>query len=263
MSLQKDKKINRLITGWRRGAVYTTAYLTSEGYSRSLLNRYRKSRWIQPLGRGAYILHNDQASWAGALWAIQHQLKMKIYLGGKSALEQKGYSHYLSPRSKQLCLYSQDSKNLPSWMLAHNWGSEIIFAKTVLFANASDKGLTDFEVKDFPIKISSPERAALEMLCHVPGQITFEEAMLIMENLTALRPEMVQALLEQCRFVKVKRLFMYMSDKCDHQWFRNIDSSVIYMGKGNRQIVKNGKLDKKYRITVPDEFQYEDMLELT
>ena len=48
---------------------------------------------------------------------------------------------------------------------------------------------------------------------------------------------------------------MYMADICKHAWFNKVDTSRIDLGEGTRQIVKNGRLDKKYRITVPDGHQ--------
>jgi len=255
MSVQKNKKLNKLISTWPKSAVYTTAYLNLEGYSRALLNRYRKSKWIQRLGTGAYVLYGDEANWAGALWAIQHQLDLKVHIGGKSTLEQKGYAHYLSPQLKKLYLYYQGYRNLPNWMVTHDWGVDIIYAKTMLFQETFTEGFTHLEINNFTLNASCVERAALEMLYHVPKRTTFQEAILIMENLTTLRPKMVQTLLERCNFVKIKRLFMYMADVCKHAWFNKIDTSRINLGKGTRQIVKNGRLDKKYRITVPDEPQ--------
>ena len=72
-----------------------------------------------------------------------------------------------------------------------------------------------------------------------------------MESLTSLRPHIVQSLLEYCNSVKVKRLFMYMSDQHNHPWLDNVNISRIDLGRGKRLIVSNGMVDKKYNITVP------------
>jgi hypothetical protein len=71
-----------------------------------------------------------------------------------------------------------------------------------------------------------------------------------MESLVTLRPEVVQKLLEMCRFVKVKRLFMYMAEKHRYPWVEKLDLSGIDFGKGKRRIVSGGELDPKYLITV-------------
>ena len=99
----------------------------------------------------------------------------------------------------------------------------------------------------------SPERAAMEVLYLVPQKISFEESLLIIESLVTLRPEVVQKLLEMCRFVKVKRLFMYMAEKHRHPWVEKLDLLPIDLGKGKRRIVSGGELNPKYNITVPRE----------
>jgi tRNA-binding EMAP/Myf-like protein len=93
----------------------------------------------------------------------------------------------------------------------------------------------------------------MEMLYLVPEKVSFEESLLIMESLVTLRPEIVQKLLEICRFVKVKRLFMYMAKKHRHPWVEKLDLSRIDFGSGKRRIVSGGELDPKYQITVPRE----------
>jgi hypothetical protein len=94
------------------------------------------------------------------------------------------------------------------------------------------------------------------MLYHIPEQQGFDEAQKIMASLTTLRPDLVQNLLETCRSVKVKRLFMYMADKEEHVWFDDLDSQQLDLGSGKRVIIKDGKLDKKYGITIPRSSEY-------
>ncbi len=91
----------------------------------------------------------------------------------------------------------------------------------------------------------------MEMLHLVPGKLPFDESLLIVENLVSLRPEVVQRLLEMCRSIKVKRLFMYLAEKAEHPWLAQLDLSRVDFGKGKRLIIRNGRYDTKYRITVP------------
>lgn len=86
----------------------------------------------------------------------------------------------------------------------------------------------------------------------VPGKESYEEAKLLMEGLTTLRARLVQMLLVQCTSVKVKRLFMVAAESCRHAWVRKLDLSKVEFGKGKRMLVKGGRLDSKYKITVPD-----------
>ncbi|MCZ7603153.1 MAG: type IV toxin-antitoxin system AbiEi family antitoxin domain-containing protein [Melioribacteraceae bacterium] len=95
----------------------------------------------------------------------------------------------------------------------------------------------------------------MEMLYLVPQRESFDEAYLIMEGLSTLRPKLVTDLLISTSSIKVKRLFMWMAEKANHQWVEDLNLSEVDFGSGKRMIVKNGKLDKKYKITVPREFE--------
>jgi len=251
MSNKTSKKINRLITQWPRGTVYVASYLNRLGFSHDLLTRYKNSGWIQSFGRGAYKLYGDRIEWPGALYALQSQLEMKIHVGGKTALELKGYAHFLPNKIKKVYLYAPLGVVLPSWFKGERLGVEIEFIRTNMFPPDSQEGFSKYKEKDFYIKISAPERAAMEMLYLVPKRISFEETFLIMENLVSLRPALVQNLLIICGSVKVKRLFMYMAEEHAHEWVSELDLSKVDFGKGKRMIVPNGGFNSKYQITVP------------
>ena len=77
--------------------------------------RYKKSGWIQSFGRGAYILYGDKVEWPGALYALQTQLGLYVHPGGKTALELKGYAHYLPSGKRKVFLYGTQGRVLPSW----------------------------------------------------------------------------------------------------------------------------------------------------
>jgi Transcriptional regulator, AbiEi antitoxin, Type IV TA system len=122
---------------------------------------------------------------------------------------------------------------------------------TALFPRGLDDGYVDFPLNDFAIRISSPERAAMEMLYYVPLEQGFDEAERIMESLLTLRPALVQKLLETCNSVKVKRLFMYMAEKSSLPCVERLDLGKVDFGKGDRTVLEGGRLDPKYRITIP------------
>lgn len=95
----------------------------------------------------------------------------------------------------------------------------------------------------------------MEMLYLVPQQESFEEAYLIMEGLSTLRPNPVTDLLISASSVKVKRMFMWMAEKANHPWVEKVNVSKVDFGSGKRVIVKNGRLNKKYNITVTKEYE--------
>lgn len=73
-----------------------------------------------------------------------------------------------------------------------------------------------------------------------------------MEGLTTLRPRLVQALLEHCASVKVKRLFMVLAEGCRHAWVTKLNLSKVDFGKGKRMLARGGRFYSKYSISVPE-----------
>lgn len=250
MSRLNGNKLNQLVLNWRKGAVYTSQWMRRRGFSRQLIDKYKKSKWLAPIGRGAYKLLNDKVNWTGALYAIQNQLHLRIHPGGKTALQLKGLAHFVPAEIKEIFLFGTGGQKLPSWFKTYDWGVEIRYLMTNLFDH--DLGLTSKDYSSFSIKTSSAERAIMEMLYLVPQKQTVSESSLIMEHLFGLRPAIVQDLLENCNSIKVKRLFMYLAEKHAHQWVKRLDLSRFNLGSGKITITKGGVYDRKYKITVPE-----------
>src|SRR5947209_986781 len=97
-----------------------------------------------------------------------------------------------------------------------------------------------------------PHRAILELLDEVPEHETFHQADMLFEGLKTLSPRKLQPLLKACRSVKVKRLFFWFAERHQPPWLGSLDHQAIDLGKGKRMLVKGGKLDPKFQITVPE-----------
>ena len=253
MTQRNATKINQLLKTWPRGTVAASSFLNKEGFRYDLLARYKEGKWLESFGRGAFVLPGDRVEWPGAVYSLQEQLHLNIHPGGKTALELKGYAHYLPAEKRKIFLYAAPKLILPAWFRGDRFGVEFVVTRTRLFPPAMREGFSDLQDREFSVRISAPERAALEMLHLVPGGVGFDEAFLVIENLVSLRPAVVQKLLEACRFVKVKRLFMYMAERHGHPWVEQLDLSGVDFGKGKRLVVAGGRLDSKYQITVPRE----------
>lgn len=107
---------------------------------------------------------------------------------------------------------------------------------------------------NWPLMVSTRERAYLELLDELPQHETFHMADVIMEGLTDVSPRRMQELLEDVKSVKVKRLFFLFADRHQHSWLKHIQRDKVDLGKGKRALVKGGKLNRTYQITVPEEF---------
>ena len=69
----------------------------------------------------------------------------------------------------------------------------------------------------------------------------------LMEGLNNLPPKQVQTLLENCQSVKVKRLFLYMAEKADHRWFKQLDHYKSGFGKRQTQHRQTWSTDRQIR----------------
>lgn len=251
MSMQTRSKLNQLLNQWPHGVVFTTSWLNSHGISYALIQRYRNSKWIESVGRGAVKRYGDKVEWSGAVYALQKQLGINVHVGGKTVLQLRGYGRNIPLKKERIYLFAGRGEKLPNWFREYDWGVSIDFRTLELFKE-KDIGLKEKEFNSFTLTVSTLERAVLELLSMVPQKQSYEESLFFMEGLVGLRPELMQRLLENCRSIKVKRLFMHLAEKVGHSWFAKIDILKIDFGKGKRSIVKGGTFDSKYNITVPD-----------
>jgi hypothetical protein len=159
-----------------------------------------------------------------------------------------GKAHYV--RFRNIYQIFTDKKTIiPKWFKEYDFGknNKIKLYKSTFLP--FDVGLKDYEVSgNYKIKISTPERAILETLYLTPDNLYIDEAYKIFEGLSGLRPDIIQLLLENCKSIKVKRLFLFFTDKFNFSWFKYLNLKKIALGKGKRTIIKGEILDKKYNI---------------
>ena len=252
MSIENSTKINHLLQNLPQGSVATSSWLFEQGVNAQLVARYEKSQWLQSIGHGAYIRNGDRVAWQGGVYAIQSQLGIEVHVGGKTALELAGYGHFmpLSGNAPYLYLFSGfKKKNLPPWFLNYDWKSTVIYKQPKLFIE-NDLALTTHTFPNFQIKISSPERAIIELLYLVPFEQGIDEACLILEGMLTLRSDVIQNLLEKCTSFKVKRLFLALSEEYLNPLFTELDISKINLGKGKINLISGGSFNKKFNITL-------------
>ncbi|MCK9301098.1 MAG: type IV toxin-antitoxin system AbiEi family antitoxin [Bacteroidales bacterium] len=245
-------KINKLIQNSPKGLVLLSSGLVSKGYSYELQQRYRKGGWLKSIGKGAMLKSGDPFMLFGALSALQSQSSINIHIGGRSALELQGSTHYLQLSFPETTLFVPGGTELPPWFIKNKWDSDYKVYKISIFNNDM-LGLTIYRDGDIEMNISNPARAMLECLALTPKEFSLNEAFELMEGLVTLRPNQAQELLEDCKSIKAKRLFLYFAERVGHSWFNYIDQTKIDLGSGNRSIVPNGILVPKYSLVLPKE----------
>jgi hypothetical protein len=237
--------------------IATKKWLVANGLGRHSLDNALKSRKLEALAAGVYARSGVRVPWEGVVTSLQRMSEAPVHVGGVTALELFGYGHYLSNSPKRsIHLYSE--KKLPAWVnrlnleSAFQWhGTRTLWPQDVLVDKAMVKEFRWRE--ELPeLLVSTAEKASLEMLVDVPKSMSFEHADELMQGLTSLSPRKLESLLKACRSVKVKRLFFWFADRQGYSWARKLNCQDFDLGKGKRLIAKNGRLDKKYEITVPE-----------
>ncbi len=253
MNTERESKLNTLLSTQPSGVVLSSAWLTDQGYSLDLQKQYKKSHWFESIGTGALIRHGDQVDYLGGIYALQTQLGLFVHPAAKTALSLQGKAHYLELSAKKAQVFGGKDESLPLWFKKRDWGLTVESKLTSFLP--PDLGLVEVEHKGFKVKISSPARALMECLYLAPKSQPLMEVFELMEGLNNLRPDKVQKLLEVCTSVKVKRLFLYLADKADHEWLNYLTLDKVNLGSGKRSLVSDGVYVSKYQITVPRELE--------
>lgn len=250
------------------GVLVDAAWLERHGYSSSLRSQYVKAGWLNQPAPRVYRRAQVPLTWEHAVISLQSFMDYPITVGGRTALEELGFAHYLGEQ-REVHLYGPTKP--PGWLaalplnVAFRWhNSARLFDDE---PETSAQGVAPAEpptllpggymasggVMRWPLRLSSAERAILEWLDELPSRDSFHHLDMVMEGLVNLSPRYLQTVLQNCRSVKVKRLFFYFADRHRHAWLSQLDKSAIDLGTGKRHLVQGGKLDPTYLITVPEE----------
>lgn len=278
MTEQNSGKLNSLERTLPEGLLVDANWMERHGYSTSLRSQYVSAGWLVQPVRGTYKRPLGELTWQKVVVSLQTLLERPLFVGGRTALELQGLSHYVSANGPTtIHLYGPERPS--NWLFKLPVKERFRFHRTqTLFrSDPVTKGLTNFawDVKenggstadglqagalrqlwdqsDWPLTVSTPERALLELLDELPKNESFHQVDMLVEGLRTLGPRRLQKLLVDCRSVKVKRLFFWFAERHSHPWLKQIDRTAIDLGTGKRMLVKGGRLDPTYLITVPDD----------
>lgn len=270
MSKQTRASANWLDQHLPEGLLVDAAWLAAHGYSTSLRTQYVAAGRLVRLAPRVYQRPRGEPTWQHVVISLQTLLGHDLAIGGRTALELHGLAHYLTQSTTVVILHGP--KPPPTWLaglpgnVAYRYRNDARLFRTHRVSTAphtlgpvtDDRSLrTDGLVAtawgpwNWPLVMSSPERAILEFLDELPDAESFHQADMLMKGLSTLSPNRLQPLLIDCCNVKVKRLFFYFADRHQHAWLKRLDRKAVDFGHGKRMLAKGGKLDHKYMITVP------------
>jgi len=275
MSEQRSTKINLLQDLLEEGLLAPTGWLEAQGYSRALISRYVDSGWLVSPARGVYRRPGPSLKWQHVVASLQRVAGSYLHVGGRTALVQRGLGHYVRMSGPEtIFLYGPEV--LPAWVNKLGLQERFVVRNDAMFgslrARRNESGvLVDFHdaplqprqladlglqemtwgAWDWRLLYSTDERAMFEVLQDVPTRESVYEADVLMQGLVNVRPARVMSLLMACASVKVKRLFLALAERHQHQWLAHLDLAKVDLGKGKRMLAPGGKLHPKYLITLP------------
>lgn len=258
MATRFEGKLNQLQQKLPEGLLVDAAWLEAQGYSSALRTQYVRAGWLHSPARRVYRRSQSQLTWEQVVISLQYLMDLPLTVGGRTALQELGYAHYLSAHMREVHLYGPT--RAPTWLadlpldIDFRWhNSPRLFPGDADAHAAPQPVMYSATSMSLPIRYSSKERALLELLDELPNRESFHQADMLMEGMTDLSPRRLQTLLEACASVKVKRLFFFFADRHRHAWRSRLDMERVDLGAGKRVLVKGGKFDPTYQITVPSE----------
>lgn len=277
MTEQKTSKINQLEQELPEGLLVDSAWLEAKGIASNLRSYYVKSGWLEQPVRGVYRRRRGSVTWQQVVISLQTLLEKPLFVGGMTALDQQGYAHYLAADLRKVYLYGPQKP--PIWLSRLKLPQRFVYRNSAkLFDNTpitrgtgslawniqknqgrdlerlqgGDLTSLSWGQWDWPLTLSRPERAYLELLGELPKNESFHQADVLMGGAVNFSPRRLEKLLVDCHSVKVKRLFFFFADRHNHAWLKRINKKTVDLGSGKRMLVEGGRLDPEYLITVPE-----------
>lgn len=250
-------KIQQILETKPHSSLLFGEWLSRQGLDSKEQYAYMKRGWFSRISKGVYALQGTTPTLLHSIAAYNTQLGKHCVVGAYTALELRGYSHYLSIGKPKAYLFTDKANRLPLWIVQREWDMTVKYMITSFLGN-NNEGVESMTVDEESLLISSPERAFLECLNLPDAASSLLDLYYIMESLTTLRPKLIQSLLESCASLKVKRLFVYMAEKASHPWFKALKLDSVTLGTSRYMVVPTGKYIAKYNMTIPKELaEYE------
>lgn len=250
-------KIQKILESAPRDSVLFGSWLSAQGLDTRSQHAYMKRGWLDRVSKGVYKVHGTTPQIMATISAYNTQQGKSCIVGAYTALELRGYSHYLPMGKPTAYLFTDKENKLPTWLSEGEWDMYVKYM-TTSFLGEGLMGVNTTNVDGHELLVSSPERAIMECLNMPSAASSLLDIFYIMEGLTTLRPQLVQSLLESCTSLKVKRLFLYMAEKSNHPWYKELMTDRINYGTSRLMVTPRGKYIKKYNMTISKELaEYE------
>jgi len=201
--------IKALVSGAIPGRPLTLRDLAGFGVSPFLAAKYARSGWLERLGPGLYRLPTSPLDRDQSLRVLQDRFP-GLHVAGRSALAWQGIRHNLDV-TEQLVVWGPPASSLPAWFCTafpSRYRTASLFASTV-----DDEGLFTPVSSSSGVRVSTRERALIEMLRDAGQGQDMEEAQHLFQATSGLRTPVLGRLLSHCRSVKAVRMVLHWGER--------------------------------------------------
>lgn len=227
MATTERSKLNSLYRQWAPGTPLTSKDLAAQGISADLAVHYVRAGWLFRLTRGVYCRPNDTLELHLCLILLQRTVD-GLHVGGKSALDWYGVRHYLS-QQPVLNLYGWTAARLPDWF-TERFPAEYHRKRLFDEPQADPLHAGPFEKRSGAPRVSTPERALLEVLSEVGVRQPLQEAREFAESAYGLRADVLRELLQRCSSIKTVRLCLQFGRELSLPWAAKLDPAQLPTG---------------------------------
>lgn len=188
---------------------------------------------------------------------LQKKLGLRIYFGGKTALMYGFHLSYGISHPRQAFIFHDDP--IPLWFKEHNWAETLNYDypefKVYYFQNdflPQNIAYTLLPTESFEVWMSSYERAMMETIYLIKEYEDPFDVSTHMEYAFDMNPDLIQLLLENCTNNRVKRWFLYLSEKFEHSYYKELDLDKIPLGTEfiKDELTNVKAYEKKYNMEV-------------
>jgi len=178
--------------------------LGQNGISAALAAHYARTGWLERLTTGVYCVAGARLDRDQSLIFLQGRIE-GLHVGGRTALAWQGVRQYLEAQER-LTMWASVRGDLPEWFTERFPGH---LTSLSLFDDATKESgiITPPAVTD-GVRVSSRERALLELLREVRTALQLQEARELFFATLGLRAAVLGELLTGCTSVKTVRLFL-------------------------------------------------------
>ena len=236
MATTERSKLNNLYRQWSPGTPLTSEDLAVHGVSADLAVHYARAGWLVRLARGVYCRPNDTLELHACLILLQRAVE-GLHVGGKSALDWYGVRQYVSPQPT-LHLYGWTVAHLPDWF-TERFPAE--YHRKRLFDEPSSDPLHagPFERRSGAPRVSTPERALLEVFSEVGVRQNLQEARELAESSYDLRADVLRDLLQRCTSVKTVRLSLQLGRELSLPWAAKLNTAELPTGSARAWVSRS------------------------